>query len=239
MSVLRKAMETLDLLAAAEGPRRLHEIAEGVGAPRSSVHRLLGELTSLGIVRRVDQGYTLGPRLMYLGAIAAESFDLRVYAEEPMRRLRDLIGESIHLYVIDNGARVCIAAVESHYSLRPFVALGRPLRIGVGSSGKSLLAFTSRARRESVLSELERDDVPYRATREELDRIREVHWCTSVGEREDGVVAASTTVRGADGSVVAVLSVSGPSMRIDRDRLEGFREDLMACAREITARIAS
>lgn len=237
MSVLKKAMETLDCMGDSTGPLRLHEISEEVGLPRSSVHRLLGELTSLGIVRRVGHGYTLGPRLMYLGAIAAENFDLRVYAEGPMRRLRDLLGESIHLYVIDNGYRVCIASVESHYSLRPFVALGRPMRLGIGSGGKMLLAFSSDARRRTVLAELERDAVPHRATMEELDMIREAHWTISVGEREDGVVAASTTVKGPDGDVVAVMTVSGPSTRLDREKLEGFRAAMTSCSADITAQM--
>jgi DNA-binding IclR family transcriptional regulator len=76
---------------------------------------------SLGIVRRTDDGrYSLGPRLLYWGEAAADTFDIRAVAEAPMRRLRDALGESVHLYVRDHDTRICIAAVEGH-ELRPFI----------------------------------------------------------------------------------------------------------------------
>ena len=70
--------------------------------PKSSTHRLLSELAALGIVRRTEDGrYSLGPRLLYWGEAAAETFDLRAIAEPTMRRLRDEVGESVHLYIRD------------------------------------------------------------------------------------------------------------------------------------------
>ena len=51
--------------------------------PKSSTHRLLNELAALGIVRRTDDGrYSLGPRLLYWGEAAADTFDLRQVAEQ-------------------------------------------------------------------------------------------------------------------------------------------------------------
>ena len=235
MSVLEKATQTLDTLGASEAPLRLGEVAAAVGLPKSSAHRLLAELTSLGIVRRTADGYALGARLLSWGAAAAGGFDLRAYAEPPMRRLRDRLGESVHLYVVDNGRRVCIAAVESRYSLRPFVALGRPGPLGHGSSGRLLLAFAPPAGRRAVLAELARSSETHLPAEEELARMREEHWAVSHGEREDGVVAAATTVRGPDGRVVAVLTVSGPSTRLTPQHLEEFRAPMVACCAEISA----
>ncbi|NIQ26948.1 MAG: helix-turn-helix domain-containing protein, partial [Gammaproteobacteria bacterium] len=121
MSVLEKASDVIDCLGRAGEPVPLGYVRSALGMPKSSVHRLLGELARLGIVRRASDGrYSLGPRLLYWGEAAADTFDLRGLAEGPMRRLRDEVGESVHLYIRDGDARICIAAVEARHALRPF-----------------------------------------------------------------------------------------------------------------------
>ncbi|MCD4534281.1 IclR family transcriptional regulator [Nocardioides sp. cx-169] len=235
MSVLAKATQTLDCLGAADGPLRLRDVAAAVGMPKSSTHRMLSELTALGIVRREGDRYAIGPRLLYWGAIASEGYDLRAYAEAPMRRLRDRLGESVHLYVDEDGHKVCIASVESHYSLRPFVALGRPGQLGAGSSGKLLLAFAGDARRRAVLAELARQGDRHAPTVAELDLMREDQWAVSFGELEDGVVAAATSVCHPDGRLAAVITVSGPAHRLVPERLGEFREPMRECSADIAA----
>jgi DNA-binding IclR family transcriptional regulator len=140
MSVLEKASELIDCLGRAGEPVTLGHVRAALDMPKSSAHRLLGELASLGIVRRTEGGlYSLGPRLLYWGEAAAETFDLRSLAEGPMRRLRDELGESVHLYIREGDARICIAAVEGHHELRPFIQLGRRLPLRVGGTGSSFL----------------------------------------------------------------------------------------------------
>ena len=142
MSVLEKASDLIDCLGRAGEPVTLGYVRSALGMPKSSTHRLLNELAALGIVRRTEDGrYSLGPRLLYWGEAAADTFDLRAVAEQPMRRLRDELGESVHLYVREHDTRICIAAVEGRHELRPFIQLGRPLPLRVGAAGKLLLAF--------------------------------------------------------------------------------------------------
>ena len=142
MSVLEKASDLIDCLGQAGEPVTLAHVRSALAMPKSSTHRLLSELAALGIVRRTEDGrYSLGPRLLYWGEAAAETFDLRAIAEPTMRELRDRLGESVHLYVRDEDARICIAAVEARHELRPFIQLGRPLPLRAGAAGKVLLAF--------------------------------------------------------------------------------------------------
>ena len=142
MSVLEKASDLIDCLGQAGEPVTLGQVRSALAMPKSSTHRLLSELAGLGIVRRTHDGrYSLGPRLLYWGEAAAETFDLRAIAEPAMRRLRDEIGESVHLYIRDEDTRICIAAVEARHELRPFIQLGRPLPLRAGAAGKVLLAF--------------------------------------------------------------------------------------------------
>lgn len=233
MSVLDKATQTLDLLGAAGEPVRLASIAAELGLPKSSAHRLLNEMAALGVARRLGNGlYGLGPRLLYWGAAAAESFDLRAVADEPMRKLRALSGESVHLYVPQDSAMVCIAAVEGGHSLRPFVALGRPRPLGSGSSGKLLLAFADEPVRKAV-ARAARTQGQVLPSDEQLAQIARDRWVTSIAEIDGDLAAAAAAVTDRRGDVIAAITVSGSAARLTPERLESLREPMTECAAEV------
>ena len=238
MSVLTKATQAIDSLARARRPMRLAEVAEDLGLPKSSVHRLLSELTELRIARRTPDGlFALGPRLLSWGASAADSFVLRGVAEPWMHRLRDSTGESVHLYVRQGHHRVCLASVEGRAALRPVVPTGGLQPLGFGSSGKLLLAFAPPGVLEQVRAEAA-ETGRWVATDAELETIRATGWSIAIDEREKGLSAAAASVRDADGEVVAALSVSGSSTRLTLERYDEIKDDVLAIAKEIGAAVA-
>ena len=149
-----------------------------------------------------------------------------------MRRLRDEVGESVHLYVRDRDTRTCIAAVEARHELRPFIQLGRPLPLRAGAAGKLLLAFADEETQRLELRRARSDaaELPERArrrgSRDQLERIRVERWATSVSERESGVAAAATPIVDSRGRVVAALCISGPTTRLSPERLGRMRKPL-------------
>ena len=241
MSVLEKASDLIDCLGRAGEPVALGYVRSALGMPKSSTHRLLNELAALGIVRRTDDGrYSLGPRLLYWGEAAADTFDLRAVAEQPMRRLRDEIGESVHLYVRDHETRICIAAVEGRHELRPFIQLGRPLPLRAGAAGKLLLAFADPETQRAELRRARADDgqlpnAPGARLAEQLEQIRAERWATSVGEREEGVSAVASPVVDSRDRVVAALCISAPTTRMGEQRFGAMRRPVEDCASEISA----
>jgi DNA-binding IclR family transcriptional regulator len=236
MSVIEKASEVIDCLGLAGEPVTLAHVRSALGMPKSSTHRLLSDLAAQGIVRRTHDGrYSLGPRLLYWGEAAAQTFDLRTVAEPTMRALRDRLGESVHLYIREEDTRICIAAVEARHELRPFIQLGRPLPLRLGAAGKVLLAFADASIQQEELRRAASDperrpNAPGVDLGRQLERIRADGWATSVGEREDGVAAVATRVVDSVGRVVAALGVSGPTTRLATDRLEEMLEPLREAA---------
>ena len=73
---------------------------------------------------------------------------------------------------------------------------------------------------------------------EELAAIRETHWSVSIDEREKGLSGAATSIRGAEGEVVAALSVSGSSTRLTLQRYSEVKHDVFSIANEIGAAVA-
>lgn len=240
MSVLEKATQILDVVADSPDPATLTSIAQRLGQPRSSTHRLLSELVQLGLLFRVGTAnYAPGPRLARWGAAASGDTDIVRISKAAMVRLRDEVGESVHLYVRQRDRRVCISAVEGNYELRHFTEVGKPLPLSVGASGKLLLAFADPATRSQELRRVANAPLSPRAPAfdeliAQLDEIGRTDWAVSFGEREEGLAAAAVPIRNQAGAVNAALSISGPTARLTVDRLEALREQLVAAARDIS-----
>lgn len=240
MSVLEKATLILDAVAESPEAATLTSIAQRLGQPRSSTHRLLSELVGLGLLFRVGTAtYAPGPRLVRWGEAASGGTDIVRFANPAMVRLRDAVGESVHLYVRQRGTRVCVAAADGTYELRHFTEIGKPLPLSVGASGKLLLAFADGVTRASELRRVAAAAVSLRAPtlsalNEQIEEIRRGNWSMSFGEREEGLAAGAVPIWDHEGAVVAALSLSGPTARLTADRLQALRGDLTATAEEIS-----
>jgi DNA-binding IclR family transcriptional regulator len=67
-----------------------------------------------------------------------------------------------------------------------------------------------------------------------LAAVRRRGWAQSVGEREPGVASVSAPVRGANGRVVAAVSVSGPVERLTRQPGRLHAAAVLAAAASLT-----
>jgi DNA-binding IclR family transcriptional regulator len=243
MSVLEKSALIVDIVAESPDAATLTSIANRLGLPRSSIHRHLSELVRLGLLLRVGSStYATGPRLARWAQVAGTVGHIVKVAEPVMARLRDVVGESVHLYVRQRDSRVCVAAVEGNYELRHFTEIGKPLPLSVGASGKLLLAFASSAMQEHELRRIAGHPLTPRAPtveelRAQLSEIAATDWSTSFGEREEGLAAAAVPVRNHDGDVLAALSVSGPTARLTAERLNSLCAQIQQAGREVSRAI--
>ena len=205
VGVLDKAMVLLHSVA--EAPCSLAELQESTGLPRATAHRLATALEHHGMLRRDGEGrFELGLGLVPLGQTAAARFPLDDLARPVLADLRDETGESVQLFVREGNQRRCVLSLESTHGLRWIVPQGALLPLDVGSAGRVLSGETSRT-----------------------------GWIESIGEREPGVASVSAPVVGADGSVVAALSVSGPIERLTRQPGRHFGGAVVAAAARIAA----
>lgn len=213
VGVLNKAVALIK--AVADGPADLAGLQEVTGLPRATAHRLAQALETHGILRRDAQGrFDLGGALIALGRVALDRFPLAELSRPILSDLRDVTGESVQLFVREEGAmgrtglsgRRCVLSVQSAHGLRWIIPEGSLLPLGAGSAGRVLSG-------EDV-----RDG-----------------WIESVEEREPGVASVSAPVHDASGQVVAAVSVSGPVERLSRQPGERFGVQVIRAADRITA----
>lgn len=207
VGVLDKAVRLVELVC--ETPTTLSGLIERSGFTRATTHRLARALEAHGLVRRDSQGrYVPGSTLLHWGRRATASMPFLDGAEEVLAELRDTTGESVQLYVREDGGRRCLLALEGPHELRTIVEPGALLPIHRGSAGRVLAG----------------------------EPVGPHGWIETVGEREEGVASVSAPVRDASGAVVAALSVSGPIGRIGESPGRRHGSAVTAAAARLAAR---
>lgn len=227
VGVLDKAVLVLDTLEA--GPTTLAGLVAATGLSRPTAHRLAVALEHHRLVSRDAQGrFVLGPRLAELSAAAGE--DRLVAAAGPvLARLRDITGESAHVFRRQSDARICVASAERQTGLRDSVPVGTSFPLDAGAAAQVLLAWEEAAMINACVGK----DI----TRTGLARVRKQGFAESAGEREAGVAAVAAPVRGPSGNIVAALSISGPIERLSRHPGRVHAPAVIAAANLLTERL--
>lgn len=138
-----RAAEFLEVFTRGSPRVSLGDISARLDVSRASVQRYAVTLQRLGLVRfdRATRRYTLGPRMLTLGAAAIAGSQLTSVAAPYMRRLVRATNETVMLSVWDDDAAIVLATDDSHERpLRVIVEVGT--RLGPRSAEARL--FTDR-----------------------------------------------------------------------------------------------
>ena len=192
------------------------ELARRSGLPKSTTHRLVGELCRLGLLESTRDGIRLGFRLFELGELVPRHRGLRDAALPFMEDLMEATHQRVHLAVLEGVEVVYVQILGSRFGGRlPAHATG---------VGKAILAFSPpsvvSARMEAGLPRLSpRTIVMPGALTRELATIREQGVAYDREESSPGIACAAAPVFGMHGVVVAGLSVSGRTGQIDVEKI--------------------
>jgi IclR family transcriptional regulator, acetate operon repressor len=238
-----RALDLLEALAEADRPVGVSELATATSLPFGTAHRLLRSLVARGYARQdPDRRYTPGAGLLRLGSVAQRS--LGRGARPYLARLVELSGETANLAVRDGDQVVYLAQAPSPHALRMFAEAGRHAHAHCTAVGKVLLADLSTDERDGVIaraglprrtdSTITRPEVLVR----ELERVRSGGFALDNGEEDSGVRCVAVPV-GEPGAVIAALSVSGPTERMDQVDLTRLVPRMRAIAEELAREVGA
>lgn len=211
--ISKTADHALALLSAVSEhqPVTAAELCRHLSMNRTIAHRLLATLHQRGFVRRIGEEYALGPAALRIAQRVEPA--LRDAALPVMRRLCADVGETVILQVVDGDQAVILAQViASHHVVRVEQNLIASHPLHAGASGRVLLAYQPERVIRRCLAVL--DDATGAA--EELRQVRRAGYAVSRDELQWGVHAVSAPVFGADGAVLAALTVLAPVGRASR-----------------------
>ena len=241
---VRRAVGVLKAFTVSRPELGLSQVARAAGLNKTTAFRLLSALEGEGLVQRVPQSeaYRLGPELVALGGRALGSADLRFAARPELSALAQTTQETATIEVlVGHEALILDEAVGGHV-LGTLPSIGTRWPAHATSTGKVLLAFLPEEQRQELLraplAKLTATTLVDPSTlRAELRRVRERGYATTVEELEHGFVAVGAPVRGADGRVVAAMSVGGPTTRLNLERVAEIAGLLSAAAVRTSQRL--
>jgi DNA-binding IclR family transcriptional regulator len=238
-----RALSVLEILAA-HGEAGVTDIAAELGVHKSTAFRLVAVLESRGFVEQlVDRGkYRLGFGVVRLAGAAAAQLDIAQEGRRICQVLAADLEETVNIAILDGDRAVNVSQVRGPAALSTHNWVGQGTPLHATSSGKVLLAHAADAVRKDLLSrDLRRYTVATITDPEvlgaDLDRVLERGWGSTVEEFEVGLSAVAAPVRGADGDVIAALSVSGPSFRMGTEEFPRLARRVASGAEELSRRL--
>jgi len=216
------AEKVLHVLAAFERSKcwSLGGLARAVDLPKSTVHRLLASLCTVGFVQQEqDNGdYRLGPRAWGLGGRSDGTDTLVEIAMPTLRGVRTEVGESTFLTVQEGSCARCVARVNAEQEVAVLISQGASSPLHLGASNTILLAFLPQEERRDWLDRTIDDEAARDRIEQELRAIETAGYAYSSSQLTPGAAAIGVPVRGASGRVLAGLSIGAPAYRLSRER---------------------
>lgn len=239
---LDKALGLLETLSAADNALTLSDLAQRVGLPLPTIHRLLTTLERRKFVLfdNEQSRWSVGVRAFIVGNAFLPRRNLTRQALPVMRRLMEESGETTNLAVESEGEAVFLAHVECHDMMRASSRPGSRVALYCSGVGKALLSAMSRDEVTKVLHDhglrpitKTTVDTPEKM-HAELDRIRHQGFSFDDEEHAPGVRCVAAPIFDESGRALAAVSLSGPTTRITDDRVPGLGAQVAEAARQIT-----
>lgn len=220
------------------------EVADHLGVARSTAYRYLQSLVSSGFIEEQrPAGYRLGPRVFELARLGRKGLGLSEVSRPVMRELADRVGEAVLLTRRTGATVVCLEREETEHPVRLSYERGHVLPINAGASALVLLAWAPEREIDEVIADsgLPRFTAATvtdaKALRERLAAIRERGTAVSRGELDEDVLGVAAPVRGADGGVVAAVSIAALSHRVPDERVPEVETAVEEAAATISERL--
>ncbi len=221
----RRAVALLKAFASG-GPRSLTELARRVRLNKATVFRLLTALEGEGLLtREAESGaYRLGSEAIALGWQAIRSNDLVRTVHPELETLARRTRDTATLEILAGRQVLILDEVTAGRRVEIDSSVGSRWPAHATSTGKVLLAHLAAADLRRALARPLRRFTDHTVTgrrtlAHQLAEARRLGFAEAVEELEAGFVAVAAPVFRHDGSVVAAISVGGPTARIPPDRL--------------------
>ncbi|QRM53252.1 IclR family transcriptional regulator [Sinorhizobium sp. BG8] len=228
---VERTIAMLELLALAEEPLKLSEIAHRLAIPKSASHRILTSLLENGWARQSNESdcYALTIRMALIGQKQLDRLEVTDLKQPILNDLAERTRELVRLTAVQNNSLVWIGSARGRRSglvfepdmsatIVPYatangkiwlasiereLALRIALETGLGQQGQSAAAAAIRT---------------IDALNKELDETARQGYGRARGEAEEGVGAIAVAVK-QDDRVVGTMSVAAPLTRLTDDKV--------------------
>lgn len=222
----------------------ISEIAAEMGLNKSTVFGLVNTLSTYGYLEQVESNkkYRLGITLFEMGNLVLSRIDIRNEAKELCMPLAGKYPATVHIATHIEGEVIYIDKLDAGTSLISASNVGKRAPMHCTGVGKAMLAYLPETYVDHYLKfPLEKLTEKTITTRQDL--LRELSGVRSTGiamdreEIEEGLSCVAAPVLQKDGEPELAISLSFPYGRIKNVDIEDVKRELLACTRELSARL--
>jgi IclR family transcriptional regulator, KDG regulon repressor len=226
VSPLYKAFSIVETIAERQGKGVTYsEIVAALDLPKSSVHRILKDLTELGYVNfnTETKRYYCSLRLAAIGAEIMSNFQLRDQVRPHLLELHRETDHTTNLGILDGTKGVFMDKIESKdFGIKLISEIGKTFPLYCTGLGKALLAFSS----EDTVAKLleapleaitEKTITDPEVFKRELALIRDRRYAMDNEEITRGIMCVAAPVFGINGEMICAISITFPAY-INDDR---------------------
>jgi DNA-binding IclR family transcriptional regulator len=151
-----RAFRVLETLAESGHPLSMTDLVHTLGLPKQTVHRILVQLSNAWLVTRGagDKLYECSPRVRALAVNVLMHAGPAAARHALLEQLVAKIGETCNLTMLSGDDIVYVDRVETEWPLRMHLQPGSHVPLHCSASGKLLLSFLPKDRRERVIATL-------------------------------------------------------------------------------------
>jgi IclR family acetate operon transcriptional repressor len=245
VQALTRALMILNILAEHEGGLSLTEVARTAGLAPSTSHRLLTTLQQerfVGFDRELTR-WLVGVRAFTVGNAFLHSRDLVRAARPYLERLMEETAETANLAIEDEGMAVYLGQVQSRQLMRAIAKPGGRVFMHSSAVGKAILAALSPAKAAKITQQCGLPVFTPRTIhdpRRLLRQLEEIHrrgFAVDDEEYAVGLRCVAAAVLDEDGIPLGAVSVSGPTVRVTRERVSELGAAVCQVVDELTAEL--
>ena len=240
-----RALAVLECIAAKRTGLGVSEIAQEVGLPVSTVHRLLTTMEQRQFTQQDPRssGWIVGQRAHTVGESYSLHGSLVVTARPFLRRLRDMTRETANLGVVQSEEAVTLSQIESREIMRAIAPPGGRVPVLNSGMGKAIIstwpddAILALIRRQGLRKMTSHSLMNEGVIMEEVSRIRETGYAVDDQEYVIGMRCVAAVITDAEGEAVASISVSGLAARVTYDSIPDIASSVLEAAKGLSAQL--
>ncbi len=242
MSTIGKALDVLEIFLEHGDELSLSELANLCQLNITTTHRIVLTLVKRGYLNQKQkrQKYSLSTKFLQYSHVLGRRMKIRDIASPILDALNKMVGESVNIAILDRNEAVYIDHIESNKNLRIFTQIGNRVPLYCTGVGKVFLAYMDEEELEKALNSngllphTAKTITDVKRLKRELAKVKREGIAIDDEETEIGVKCIASPVKNSTGSVIAALSVSGPSARFSGKRINDIEPLVKSCSLEIS-----
>jgi IclR family transcriptional regulator, KDG regulon repressor len=242
---LRRALDILELMLERGETLSVADIVARLKIPKSTAYELVRTLGDGGYVERSGKagGLFLGRKLFELGMAYRSKIDLLKDGSQIVEELRDQVGETVQLSVMENDMMLVLVKEEGSQPIRIISRIGSRVPVNWAAAGRLLVSDLDDAALRELLQRTSRPSPTGHAVVDidklvaQVRRFRKQGYGIEINEANEHAGCIAAPVLDASGRCVAAISAVAPEQRLARPNRDRLIAAVCDAARRLSQRL--